>query len=362
MKHPIDHPIPKAGFECSTDASLENTMNLSVRAGQLLRIHTVADALAQPVVRDVWLGDPDALILGGGSNILFVAEWTEKVIELTNDDYGAIDKGDHVLVFADAGVGLDRWVRWTATQGWYGLERLAEIPGTVGAAPIQNVGAYGVQLSDVLDSVALWDRHKQEYVIWSPEECHLSYRHSRFKEEPNRWLILRVWVRLRKRPPEGWPPLGYPGLQAAAESILDSGCRDMKNLTPSELADIVTKVRLQKLPDWRRGEIGSTGSFFQNPIVTQTEAARLRRLWPAMPTYPIPGADQVKLSAGWLIEQAGWRGKTRGLAGMSAQHALVLVNYGGASGAELWQLAQTVQADVQLRFGVRLEPEPLILE
>lgn len=362
MKPTFDQPNPPAGFEWLTDAPLENTMNLPVCAGRLLRIHSAANALANPVVRDEWLSDPNTLILGGGSNILFVTERIDKVLSLANTEYGAMEAGEHIRVYADAGLGLDQWVRWTAAQGWYGLERLAEIPGTVGAAPIQNVGAYGVQLSDVLDSVELWDRRNQEYAVWGPDDCGLSYRHSRFKDEPGRWLILRVWAQLRKIAPADWPPLGYPGLQAEAESHLNPDKRDLKSLTPSELANIVTRVRLQKLPDWRSAEIGSTGSFFQNPIVSMAEAERLRNQWPQIPTYPVADTAYEKLSAGWLIEQSGWRGKTLGAVGMSAQHALVLVNLGGAKGAELWHLAQQVQSDVWQRFGVRLEPEPLILK
>ena len=362
MKPTFDLPNPPVGFESLTDAPLANTMNLSVCAGRLLRIYSAANALAEPIVRDEWLSDPNTLILGGGSNILFVSERIDKVLALANSEYGAIETGDHIRVYADAGVGLDQWVRWTAAQGWYGLERLAEIPGTVGAAPIQNVGAYGAQLSDVLDSIELWDRQNQEYAVWHPAECELRYRHSRFKDEPGRWLILRVWARLRKIAPADWPPLEYPGLQAAAESFLYPDKRDVRSLTASELANIVTQVRLQKLPDWRGAEIGSNGSFFQNPIVAEAEAGRLRNQWPQIPIYPIADSSHQKLSAGWLIEQSGWRGKTLGAVGMSAQHALVLVNLGGAKGAELWHLAQQVQSDVWQRFGVRLEPEPLILK
>lgn len=361
MKRHLDRAGPTLGYEELTEAPLRNTLNLPVSAGRLLRIHRMADVLAQPALRDGWLSNPEVLILGGGSNILFVSERIEKAMMLNSEEYGAIETPDFVRVYADAGVALDQWVRWTAAQGWYGLERLAEIPGTVGAAPIQNVGAYGVQLSDVLDAVALWDRHKQKQVVWQPEACGLGYRHSRFKEEPDRWIVLRVWVRLRRSPPEDWPPLGYPGLQPAAERYLDASGRRLSNLTPTELAEIVTQVRRQKLPDWRSPKIGSVGSFFQNPIVSPTEVARLKAQWPEMPSYPIADTPQCKLSAGWLIEQAGWRGKSLGAAGMSAEHALVLINLGGARGHELWQVAQQVQADVLQRFGVQLHPEPKII-
>lgn len=354
------HSVSRSGVNRLINTPIPNTLNLPVRARELLRIIDAPSAFSQPWVRNEWLGDPEALVLGGASNILFVRTELDKAISLGMRAYGAIDLGERVRVFADGGVGLDEWVRWSAAQGWYGLERLAEIPGTVGAAPIQNVGAYGVQISDVLDAVALWDRHKQEYVVWRAEECGLSYRHSRFKDEPGRWLVMRIWVILSKHAPRDWPHLGYPGLESAAARYLESVERARHCLTPAELATIVTNVRRQKLPDWRSDAIGSVGSFFQNPIVARELAANLAERWPDMPQYPQDAQERVKLSAGWLIERAGWKGKALGAAGMSAIHALVLVNHGGATGQALWDVAQQVQADVYRQFGVRLEPEPLI--
>ena len=348
------------GYTRTQNVDLVNTMQVPVRARQVLDIHDLSTAFTDPDVQEHWLSDPATLVVGGGSNILFVSDSVNKVVRITAQAYGFEDEGDTVLVHADAGMGLDECVRWTARQGWYGIERLAEIPGTVGAAPIQNVGAYGVQLSDVLESVEVWDRHERKRARWPAADCGLSYRHSRFKEEPDRWLVLRVWLRLAKHRPSDWPPLDYPGVRAAAEEYARNGRTDLSSLTPSDMVEIITRVRRQKLPDWRSRAIGSLGSFFQNPIVERDQADRLLSEWPDMPSYPQEDELLVKLSAGWLIERSGWRGRSEGSAGVYERHALVLVNLGGASGAALWQLAQSVQADVLGKFGVRLKPEPLI--
>ena len=350
-----------SGFNRLLNEPVGNTMRVAAFADQFMQINHIEHALANPELREVWLTDPETLVVGGGSNILFVTERIGKVVSIKAADHGFVDEGETVLAFAEAGLGLDDWVRLTAAQGWYGLERLAEIPGTVGAAPIQNVGAYGMQLSDVLDSVELWDRQEQVRLRWTAEECHLSYRNSRFKSEPNRWLVLRVWVRLQKNPPLDWPQFNYPGLaEEAASYIRDAGLQPSE-FSPLDMAEVVTRVRRQKLPDWRKPLPGSLGSFFQNPIVSRQHVSTLKNAWPDLPVYPLDNPLMVKLSAGWLIEHTGWRGRSFGPAGVYERHALVLVNHGGAGGEQLLQLAKAIQADVLDKFGVNLQPEPTIL-
>lgn len=354
------------GFDIERDEAIANTMLVAARAVRYLRIFDVQAALNHESVRTEWLADPQTLIVGRGSNILFVQPWVNKVVHLTAARFGYVDEAQTILAWAEGGLGFDDWVRWTTNQGWYGLERLAEIPGTVGAAPIQNVGAYGVQLSDVLVSVDVWDRVQQCRSVLSAADCDFSYRQSCFKTEPNRWFILRVTVRLLKTPAADWPQLNYPGLAQAADAFMHEVQRPLGLLTPCDLAQIVTRVRRQKLPDWREPHLGSLGSFFQNPVVLNSFAAALKQRWPDLPVYPqgINNAQrgESKLSAGWLIEQAGWRGFSHNNAGIYAEHALVLVNLGGAKGADLWGLAQQIQADVLNRYGVRLIPEPLIID
>lgn len=347
-------------FTISCQAPIDNTMRVRVVADQLLEINRIDQSLQDVAVQSSWLADSDALVIGGGSNILFATTQVKKAIRVTASQYGFINRGDDVLAFAEAGLGLDEWVRLVADRNLYGLERLAEIPGTVGAAPIQNVGAYGVQLSDILDSVELWDRQNRLKCRWRAEECHLSYRNSRFKAEPNRWLVLRVWVRLAKTPPPDWPRLDYPGLAEEAERYDQEHHTTPSAYTARDMARIITRVRRAKLPDWRQPLPGSLGSFFHNPVVPLAIGNELKKKWPAMPMYAVDAREQVKLSAGWLIEQAGWRGKKTGAAGVYHRHALVLVNHGEAQGAHILQLAQTIQSDVLEKFGIQLQPEPLI--
>lgn len=349
------------GFIFSVNEPVGNTMQIAACVDAMMQIDHIEHALANVEVREQWLADPKTLVVGGGSNILFVTERIEKVLSIKAANYGYVDEGDTVLAFAEAGLGLDDWVRMTTAQGLYGLEFLAEIPGTVGAAPIQNVGAYGSQLSDVLDSVEIWDRQQQVRLRWTAEQCQLGYRNSRFKAEPNRWLVLCVWVRLHKKPPIGWPNVAYPGLADEAERYVLTQKKPMSVLVASDMAQIVTQVRRKKLPDWRKPSPGSLGSFFHNPIVSMQHAKLLKARWPELPIHVLDDPQLAKLSAGWLIEQAGWRGCSNGAAGVYDRHALVLINQGGADGKEILQLADAIEEAVWALFAVRLKKEPLIV-
>ncbi len=308
-----------------------------------------------------FLADPRTEVLGSGSNILILNSPLPQVAQITAAGWQALIVGEQVYLTAEAGLGLDALVRETTARGWFGLERLAEIPGTVGAAPMQNVGAYGVQLSDCVTGLTVWDRARARMAHWRPEDCGFAYRDSRFKQEEPRWLVLSVGLRLSTRPPADWPPLSYPGVHAAAEAYSAAHDRPFAELTPADLAEIITRVRRQKLPDWRNPPPGSAGSFFQNPVVPAAQASALRDRYPQLPQYATDQPARVKLSAGWLIEHCGWRGRREGDAGISAEHALVLVNHGHASGAALWSMAQHIQRDVLAHFGVPLIPEPRLL-
>ena len=291
----------------------------------------------------------ELLVIGGGSNLLLTADLDAFVLRMASRGRRLLgEEGGRVLVEAEAGEPWHPFVLWTLEQGLGGLENLSLIPGTVGAAPMQNIGAYGVELKDVLHSLVALDRQSGELREFAAEECAFAYRDSRFKREAGRWLILRVRFALSRTPQLhlDYGPLRQR-LQAqgiAAPSVL-------------EVSRAVCAIRAEKLPDPQ--VLGNAGSFFKNPLVSEAQASALRAQWPGLVAYPA-GEGQVKLAAGWLIEQAGWKGYRDGDAGVHAQQALVLVNHGCASGSELLDLARRIQADIRARFGVELDIEPLV--
>lgn len=292
--------------------------------------------------------DLPLLFLGGGSNLLFAGDFPGLVAQVrleSLEDLG--EDADYRYIRAGAGNNWHRFVRWTIDRGYAGLENLALIPGTVGAAPMQNIGAYGVELKDCLQSVRAVDWRSGEVSDFSREECRFGYRDSFFKSvEPDRWLILSVTFALPREP--RWHT-GYAGLRELLEG---------KALNARVISDAVIALRQSKLPD--PAEIGNAGSFFKNPLVSAGQWAILKEAHPGMPGWPQPGGS-VKTSAGWLIDQCGWKGRREGNVGTYAKHALVLVNHGGATGAEVWRFAQGIIASVLERFGIRLEPEPRVI-
>mgnify|MGYP001160651000 FL=1 len=289
------------------------------------------------------------LILGGGSNLLIVADLEVPVIQpqLRGMSVNALN---HELseVEVAAAEPWDAVVRFACEHRLWGIENLALIPGAAGAAPVQNIGAYGVELKDSLAWVDALDLHDGCVQRMGAERLALAYRDSRFKQEPGRWVILRLGLHLRS---VARPRLDYAGLrEALGEPVA---------LTPEDIAEAVRGIRRRKLPD--PAVLGNAGSFFKNPEVAWTRAEALRGEFADLPLFPGSRAGLSKLSAAWLIERAGFKGYRRGDAGISAQHALVLVNHGEASGQELLALAREVAAGVDARFGVRLEPEPIVL-
>ncbi|MFP4640256.1 MAG: UDP-N-acetylmuramate dehydrogenase [Guyparkeria sp.] len=360
-----DRPSGPAGpvpYEWREDVPVENTLRLPARAGrELVMLDTAPSVFSDPEVGQ-WLADPAVQVIGGGSNLVFVAPVVGRAVRVAASRSWMTAKAvSAVKVVVEAGKGLDELVRETAVEGWYGLEALAEIPGTVGAAPVQNVGAYGTEIGERVVWVEAYDRLEGRLRRLSAEECAFGYRSSRFKRETGRWLITRVALSLSRERPDGWPPATYPGVADALADWAARNGREPESITPLEYAEIITRIRRRKLPDWRRGWPGSVGSFFQNPVVSVQRAAELRRRWPAMPQFELCGGDGVKLSAGWLIEQAGWKGQREGNVGVSPEHALVLLHHGGASGEEFWSLARRVRDAVAATFGVTLQAEPRII-
>ncbi len=325
-----------------------NSFGVEARARYLLRAKSaiaILDALADPELRDL-----PRLLLGGGSNMLFVADWPGIVIQLEAGGIDVVGEVDgKVLVRAAAGERWDDLVRHTIDMGYAGLENLSLIPGCVGAAPIQNIGAYGVELSQLFHQLEVIDLQTGETIMMDRQRCAFGYRDSWFKrQQAGRYLIVSVTVALPREP--SWL-LGYGEL---ADEVARRGDG---NISAALIRGVVCDIRRRKLPD--PDVLGNAGSFFKNPLLTAAQAEALRARHPDAPLYAFGSA--FKLSAGWLIEHCGWKGRRRGDAGVSAQHALVLVNYGQASGAEIWSLATEIIADVAERFGIVLEPEPRIL-
>ena len=256
---------------------------------------------------------------------------------------------EEVLVEASAGENWHQLVLWCLDHGLSGIENLSLIPGLVGAAPMQNIGAYGVELADVLDSVLTLDLKNGVPREFEQKDCHFTYRNSRFKSaDAGKYLITGIRLRLQR---VFKPALAYSGL---GEELLAMG---VDSPTARQVSDAVISIRQRKLPNPKT--FGNAGSFFKNPVVDRIQAESLIKEHPGLPVYP--AGNEAKLSAGWLIEQCGWKGRSMGRAAVSEQHALVLINKGNATGQEILALADAIQASVRDRFGIELEPEPLII-
>lgn len=290
------------------------------------------------------------LLLGGGSNLVLTCDVEALVLRMAARGVRILeDDGQTLLIEAEAGEPWHPFVQQTLALGASGLENLSLIPGTVGAAPVQNIGAYGVELKDVFAGLTALDRNTGERRDFSLADCAFAYRDSLFKREPGRWVILRVRFALRRAAPLR---LDYGPVRQRLEQL------GIHEPTAQAVSQAICAIRQEKLPD--PAQLGNAGSFFKNPVVPAELAAELRAAHPDLVGYP-QADGQVKLAAGWLIERAGWKGFREGDAGVHGLQALVLVNYGQASGAQILDLATRIQADIQARFGVSLEIEPNVL-
>ncbi|MFK8329404.1 UDP-N-acetylmuramate dehydrogenase [Pseudomonas sp. BJa5] len=322
-----------------------NTFGIDVKARYFTQAHNdadVRDALAEAARQQV-----PVLVIGGGSNLLLTTDVQALVLRMASSGLRILaDDGERVIVEAEAGEPWHPFVQWSLAQGLAGLENLSLIPGTVGAAPMQNIGAYGVEIKDVFVSLTALDRQTGELCEFDLEQCQFGYRDSLFKRHLGRWLILRVRFAL-SRVLQAHLDYGPVRQRLSEQGITAPTAQDVSNA--------ICSIRREKLPD--PAELGNAGSFFKNPVVPAALAERIRQQHPGLVAYP-QADGQVKLAAGWLIEQAGWKGYREGDAGVHRLQALVLVNYGQASGKQLHQLAQKIQADILERFGVELEMEP----
>ena len=337
------------GYTLTENAPLaaRNTLRVNARARLLAELRDASklpELLDFPAVRHAPL-----LVLGEGSNLLLAGDFDGTVLAMETRGVQVEQDGDLARIAVAAGERWDDFVRWSLGQGYAGLENLILIPGTVGAAPIQNIGAYGTEVAEFIESVEAWDTRERRVARLDRATCAFGYRDSLFKREPGRHIVTAVRFAL---PRSHALRLDYAGIR---EELARMG---VAKPAPFHVAEAVVHLRTRKLPD--PAVIGNAGSFFKNPVVDAAQADTLKREHPELPAWPQPDG-RSKLSAAWLIEAAGLKGRREGDAGISNRHALVLVNHGHASGGELWAFAQQAIAAVQAKFGVRLEPEPVVV-
>ena len=324
------------------------TFGVDASANHLVQLESMQDIDELP---DRAFSPERDLVLGGGSNILFTSD-VEGTVYLNRLKGRKIveDDDDSVLIDIAAGESWHELVLWSLQQGYCGLENLSLIPGLAGAAPMQNIGAYGVELSDLLDSVQALDWPSGEILRISNHDCRFSYRDSRFKsEQPDRFLILSCRLRLQRNCK---PNISYAGLseELRAMNIPEPG--------PREVSDAVIQIRRRKLPNPEF--IGNAGSFFKNPEIDTEQAEALRSAHDGIPIHAV-SVNSIKLGAAWMIDQCGWKGYRDGDAGVSEQHALVLVNHGCARGMQILGLSRRISDSVYERFGIRLERETRVV-
>jgi UDP-N-acetylmuramate dehydrogenase len=338
------------GYTIVENASLEgrNTFHVSARA------HMLIDVRKPAALRELFgyamLKSQPLLVLGEGSNVLFTRDWPGVVLSIATRGIAIVDDaGDGARIRVEAGESWNDLVRWSIGHGFAGLENLVLIPGTVGAAPIQNIGAYGVEVGEFIACVEAWDRQRGELVAITHAECAFAYRDSLFKRSGDRYVITAVEFDL---PRVRDLRIDYAGVGEELRAL------GVTTPTAATVAEAIARIRTRKLPN--PALIGNAGSFFKNPRVAAPLADALHATHPALPTWP-SDEGETKLSAAWMIEACGLKGVRDGDAGVSSQHALVLVNHGRASGAQLWALATRIRDAVHTRFGVDIEPEPRIL-
>jgi len=330
------------------DLTKLNTLALPAKAARYQKI------TAPEQLTEASLNKERRFILGGGSNLVLTQDFPGLILHMAIPGKKLI-KEDAEAFYIEAGAG-ENWhdfVQWTLQHGWPGLENLSLIPGTVGAAPIQNIGAYGLEVAERFHALTAWDFEKQQFLTVDRSTCNFAYRDSLFKQQgwhlSGRMAITSVVFKLAKK---------WLANSRYADVAQELATQNISTPTPQDIAQAIVTVRQRKLPD--PATIPNAGSFFHNPLVDRNLAEQLCAAHPTLPRYPQPDG-RVKLAAGWLIEQAGWKGKSLGPVGMYEKQALVLVNQGGANGADVKRTMLAVQAAVQEKFGVALTPEPIFL-
>ncbi|MBK8582419.1 MAG: UDP-N-acetylmuramate dehydrogenase [Flavobacteriales bacterium] len=326
-----------------------NTFHVAARAARLARF-TTAEELRE-LLNTAELKDLPRLVVGGGSNLLLTRDWPGVVLLNEVDGIEVVEEtADHVIVRSGSGVMWHEFVAHCVGKGWGGIENLSLIPGKVGAAPMQNIGAYGVEIKDVFDHLEALRISDGEVVRFSGAECKFGYRESFFKREgKSQYIILNVAFKLAKHPELH---THYGSIKQELEK------RGIAKPTIQDVSDAVIHIRRSKLPD--PNVLGNAGSFFKNPVVPANLAEKIKAKYPDVVSFPA-GDGQVKLAAGWLIEKAGWKGFREENLGVHKDQALVLVNYGGSTGSAIYDLSTRVLESVKEKFGVELEREVNII-
>lgn len=329
-----------------TDYSLlaHNTFGIDAKCHRFIEFDSEKELIT--ILSSLSERDKPLLLLGGGSNLLLTTDYPETVLHSCIKGKEVTIEGETVYLRCGSGEVWDDVVAYSVQKGWYGMENLSWIPGQVGASGVQNIGAYGIEVKDLIETVEAVEIDTGKKRTFTNAECEYAYRQSKFKNEwRDRFMITYVTYRLSK---SFSPHLDYGLIRA---SLTEKG---IEKPTAKELRELIIDIRKTKLPDPK--DEGNAGSFFMNPIVDRTKFKDLLQIYPDMPHYIIDDAH-IKIPAGWMIEQCGWKGKTLGKAGVHSKQALVLVNKGGATGQDVVKLYKAIQADIFERFGITLKPE-----
>lgn len=321
-----------------------NTFGIHATAAWLITYESLEDL--HRLLSDEYFQECRYIHIGEGSNLLFLTNFHGIVLKSLVKGISIIEESsDSIIIRSEAGELWDDFVAYCVEHGYYGAENLSGIPGQVGAAAIQNIGAYGVEVSSIIVSIEAIHRKSKEVRLFSPEDCHYNYRYSIFKDSDySDWIITAVSFKLSKKP---FFNLSYSGIREALGE---------REATPNlkNLREVIVSIRNSKLPDPKI--LGNAGSFFKNPVVSEDFATALKRQYPMAPIYPF-ALGEVKISAAWLIDQCGFKGYREGDAGVYDKQALILVNHGEATGSDIAALAQKIQESVKQKFGVSIEPE-----
>lgn len=337
-------------FVLQENAALKsyNTFGIDANARYFVEIFNEQDL--QLLLQSDLVSSHSLLILGGGSNVLFTHDFEGLVIKISIPGISIEEQGAAIMVTAGAGTVWNDFVNFCVTNGYAGVENLSLIPGTVGAAPVQNIGAYGVELKDVFHSCTAYEISTGKSRTFGYDECDFGYRESIFKNGlKGKYIISEVTFRLSKNPSVN---IQYGAIQEELKN------RNITNPNIYDVSTVVAQIRVSKLPD--PSTIGNAGSFFKNPVIDAKQLEEIRRDYPTVVNYPLADGG-VKLAAGWLIESCGFKGVIVGQTGTWKNQALVLVNHGHATGSEVYSFSEQIISAVDAKFGVRLEREVNIL-